>query len=162
MTEQEAIDYIENYTWSSTRLGLERTVELLHRLGDPQNEVRFIHVTGSNGKGSTCAMLASILRQAGYKTGLYTSPYIQEFRERIQINGEYIPAEDLAELTELVRGHAEAMEDHPSQFELVTALAIEYFRRSRSSGRYQCDPRAGGGRDHQRGSRAYGVSRQHA
>ncbi len=131
MTEQEAIDYIENYTWSSTRLGLERTVELLHRLGDPQNEVRFIHVTGSNGKGSTCAMLASILRQAGYKTGLYTSPYIQEFRERIQINGEYIPAEDLAELTELVRGHAEAMEDHPSQFELVTALAIEYFRRSR-------------------------------
>lgn len=131
MTEKEAIDYIENYTWSSTRLGLERTVELLDRLGNPEKELKFIHVTGSNGKGSTCAMLASILRQAGYKTGLYTSPYIQEFRERIQINGEYIPAEDLAALTEQVRDLAEAMEDHPSQFELVTALAIEYFRRQR-------------------------------
>ena len=131
MTEQEAIDYIENYTWSSTRFGLERTVELLDRLGNPERELKFIHVTGSNGKGSTCAMLASILRQAGYKTGLYTSPYIQEFRERIQINGEYISAEDLAELTEQVRDLAEAMEDHPSQFELVTALAIEYFRRQR-------------------------------
>ena len=128
MTEQEAIDYIENYTWSSTRLGLERTVELLSLLGDPQNELKFIHVTGSNGKGSTCAMLASILRQAGYKTGLYTSPYIQEFRERIQINGEYISAADLAALTGRVRDLAETMEDHPSQFELVTALAIEYFR----------------------------------
>ena len=131
MTEKEAIDYIENYTWSSTRLGLERTVELLDRLGNPEKKLKFIHVTGSNGKGSTCAMLASILRQAGYKTGLYTSPYIQEFRERIQINGEYIPAEDLAALTEQVRDLAEAMEDHPSQFELVTALAIEYFRRQR-------------------------------
>ena len=131
MTEQDAIDYIENYTWSSTRLGLERTVELLRRLGDPQKELKFIHVTGSNGKGSTCAMLASIMRQAGYKTGLYTSPYIQEFRERIQINGEYISGADLAALTELVRDQAEAMDDHPSQFELVTALAIEYFRRQK-------------------------------
>ncbi len=131
MTEQEAIDYIENYTWSATRLGLERTQELLKLLGDPQNELKFIHVTGSNGKGSTCAMLASILQQAGYRTGLYTSPYIQEFRERIQINGEYIPGAELAALTAEIRDLAESMTDHPSQFELVTALAIEYFRRQK-------------------------------
>ena len=131
MTAQDAIDYLENYTWSSTKLGLERTQALLDKLGNPENELKFIHVTGSNGKGSTCAMLASILQQAGYKTGLYTSPYIQEFRERIQINGDYIPGADLAKLTEEIRDLAEAMEDHPSQFELVTALAIEYFRREK-------------------------------
>jgi len=128
MTVQEAIDYIENYTWSATKYGLERTQELLHALGDPQKELKFVHVTGSNGKGSTCSMLSSILRQAGYRTGLYTSPYIQEFRERIQVDGEYIPGKALAELTEKVRDLAEAMEDHPSQFEIVTALAMEYFR----------------------------------
>ncbi len=128
MTPQEAIDYIENYTYSSTKLGIERTAELLRLLGDPQNDVKFIHVTGSNGKGSTCCMLASILQQAGYKTGLYTSPYIQDFRERIQVNGEFIPGEDLARLTVKVRELAEAMDDPPSQFEFVTALAIEYFK----------------------------------
>ena len=128
MTGQEAIDYLENYTYSSTKLGLERTQELLKLMGDPQEGMKFIHVTGSNGKGSTCSMLASILAQAGYRTGLYTSPYIQEFSERIQINGEYIPGEDLARLTERVRVLAEGMADPPSQFELVTALAIEYFR----------------------------------
>ena len=128
MTPQEAIDYIENYTYSSTKLGIERTAELLHLLGDPQNDVKFIHVTGSNGKGSTCCMLASILQQAGYKTGLYTSPYIQDFRERIQVNGEFIPGEDLARLTVKVRELAESMGDPPSQFEFVTALAIEYFK----------------------------------
>ena len=128
MTAQEAIDYIENYTYSSTKLGLERTEELLHLLGDPQNDVKFIHVTGSNGKGSTCCMLASILQQAGYKVGLYTSPYIQDFRERIQINGEFIPGEDLARLTEKVKALADGMTDPASQFEFVTALAIEYFK----------------------------------
>ena len=128
MTPQEAIDYIENYTYSSTKLGLERTEELLHKLGDPQNDVKFIHVTGSNGKGSTCCMLASILQRAGYKVGLYTSPYIQDFRERIQVNGEFIPGEDLARLTVKVRALADTMTDPASQFEFVTALAIEYFK----------------------------------
>ena len=130
MTVQEAIDYIENYSWSSTKYGLERTQALLEALGNPQKQLKFVHVTGSNGKGSTCSMLSSILRQAGYRTGLYTSPYIQEFRERIQVDGEYIPGRDLAELTEKIRDLAEAMDDHPSQFELVTALAMEYFRQA--------------------------------
>ena len=128
MTPEQAISYIENYGWSTTRLGLDRTRALLAALGDPQKELKIVHVAGSNGKGSTCAMLASIMRAAGYKTGLYISPYIQEFGERIQINGENIPGERLAEITEWVKAIADAMEDHPSQFELVTAIALQYYR----------------------------------
>jgi dihydrofolate synthase/folylpolyglutamate synthase len=131
MTPSEAIAYIENYTWSTTRLGLDRTRELLEKLGDPQKKLKFIHVAGSNGKGSTCAMLDAILRQAGYRTGLYTSPYIQDFCERIRLDGENIPGEDLAAVTEEVRQAAETMSDHPSQFELVTAVAMVYFLRRR-------------------------------
>ena len=127
MTPQEAISYIENYSWSTTRLGLGRTRALLHAIGDPQKQLKFIHVAGSNGKGSTCAMLDAILRHAGYRTGLYTSPYIQDFCERMQVNGRNIPGKDLARITEQVRIHADAMEDHPSQFELVTAIAMQYF-----------------------------------
>ena len=127
MTPQEAIDYIEQYTWSTTRLGLERTRELLDKLGNPQKKLKFIHVAGSNGKGSTCAMLAAILQAAGYRTGLYISPYIQDFCERMQVDGQNVPGETLAEITGRVKTIADAMEDHPSQFELVTAIALEYF-----------------------------------
>ena len=127
MTAQEAIDYIEQYTWSTTRLGLDRTRELLKKLGDPQKKLKFIHVAGSNGKGSTCAMLSAIARAAGYRTGLYTSPYIQDFCERMQVDGQNVPGEVLAKITERVKAIADAMEDHPSQFELVTAIALEYF-----------------------------------
>ena len=129
MTPQEAIAYIENSGWSATRLGLDRTRELLRRLGDPQKGLKFVHVAGSNGKGSTCAMLDSILRSAGYRVGLYTSPHIQDFRERIQVNGEYISGQDLADATQRVRAAADAMEDHPSQFELMTAVALLHFLR---------------------------------
>ena len=131
MTEQEAIAYIENYGWSTTRLGLERTRELLAGLGDPQKKLKFIHVAGSNGKGSACAMFDAILRAAGYRTGLYTSPYLEVFNERMRVNGENIPGARLAALTERVMRIAEAMEDHPSQFELVTAVAMQYFYEER-------------------------------
>lgn len=131
MNANEAISYIEACTWSTTRLGLERTQALLHALGDPQKKLRFIHVAGSNGKGSTCAMLAAILQQAGYRTGLYTSPYIQTFFERIRVNGDDIPEGELARITSRVRPIADSMEDHPSQFELVTAIAMEYFAAQR-------------------------------
>ena len=131
MTPKEAIDYIEQFTWSTTKLGLERTQQLLRALGDPQKKLKFIHVAGSNGKGSTCAMLAAILQAAGYRTGLYISPYIQDFCERMQIDGQNVPGEQLAEITERVRVIADAMEDHPSQFELVTAIAMEYFYENR-------------------------------
>lgn len=127
MTKEEAIAYIEAYGWSKTRLGLARTRELLCKLGDRQKALKFIHVAGSNGKGSTCAMLDAILRRAGYRTGLYTSPYLQEFCERIRVDGENIPGDDLARVTERVRDAAETMDDHPSQFELVTAAAMLYF-----------------------------------
>ncbi len=128
MTAKEAIDYIENYTWSSTRLGLDRTRELLKAMGNPQKDLKFIHVAGSNGKGSTCAMLDNILRSSGYRVGLYTSPYIQEFNERMQVNGVNIEGNKLAALTERVKAIAESMEDHPSQFELVTAIAMQFFK----------------------------------
>ena len=131
MNAKEAIDYIEACTWSTTRLGLERTQTLLRAMGDPQKKLRFVHVAGSNGKGSTCAMLSSILRKAGYRTGLYTSPYIQTFCERIQIDGQNIPEPELAAITERVRVIADSMDDHPSQFELVTAIAMEYFAANR-------------------------------
>ena len=127
MTVQEAIDYINDFTWSTSRLGLERTQELLQRLGDPQKQLKFIHVAGTNGKGSTCAMIERILREAGFRTGFYPSPYIEDFRERIQINGEYITEEALAEITERVAREADDMEDHPSQFELITAIGMLYF-----------------------------------
>ena len=133
MTKEEAISYIEHYGWSTTRLGLERTRELLSRLGNPHKGLKFVHVTGSNGKGSTCAMLDAILRAAGYRTGLYTSPYIQDFCERMRVDGENVPGDVLGRLTERVRAEAEAMEDHPSQFELVTAIAMLYFAEA------QCD-----------------------
>lgn len=127
MTPQEAVAYIEHYGWSTTRLGLDRTRELLRKLGDPQKTLKYVHVTGSNGKGSTCAMLDAVLRAAGYRVGLYTSPYIETFCERIRVDGENIPGEDLASVTERVKDAAETMEDHPSQFELVTAAALLYF-----------------------------------
>ncbi len=127
MTVQEAIDYINDFTWSTSRLGLERTEELLQRLGDPQKRLKFIHVAGTNGKGSTCAMIERILREAGFRTGFYPSPYIEDFRERIQINGSYITEEALAEITERVAREADDMEDHPSQFELITAIGMVYF-----------------------------------
>ncbi len=126
MTGREAISYIESCT-SSTRLGLCRTRELLHMLGDPQKKLRFVHVAGTNGKGSACAMLSSILEAAGYRVGLYTSPYIRVFNERIRVNGENIPDSELARLTEEVMPLAASMEDHPSQFEIITAIAMKYY-----------------------------------
>jgi len=124
---QEAIAYIEDRGWSTTRFGLSRTRILLNMLGDPQKKLRFVHVAGSNGKGSTCAMLDSIFRKAGYKTGLYISPYIQKFNERIQVDGQLIPDQRLLEITEKVAACAEAMDDRPTHFELVTAIGMEYF-----------------------------------
>lgn len=127
MTINEAIAYINNFSWSTSRLGLERTRELLERLGNPQERLRFIHVAGTNGKGSTCAMLERILRSAGYITGFYPSPYIEDFRERIQVCGEYISEDALCSITERVSAEADAMADHPSQFELITAVGMLYF-----------------------------------
>ncbi len=127
MDVQEAIAYIEAASWSKWRLGLERMRELLYRLGEPQKNLKYVHVAGTNGKGSTCAMVESVLRSAGYRAGFYSSPVIEDFRERIQINGEWIAEEALCRLTDLVRKTADVMESHPSQFEMVTAIGLLYF-----------------------------------
>ncbi len=127
----EALQYIHSVSWLGTIPGLEREQELLSRLGNPEKALKFVHIAGTNGKGSTAAMLAAILRRAGYRTGLYTSPYIVRFNERMQVDGVEISDEKLCALTEYVRPHADAMREHPSEFELITALGFEYFRRER-------------------------------
>ena len=100
MTIQETLDYIHSVCWKGSVPGLSRTQELLRRMGDPHKKLKFVHIAGTNGKGSTASMLASVFRKAGYKTGLYTSPYIIKFNERMQINGEMIPDEELCAITE--------------------------------------------------------------
>lgn len=130
MTYEEALNYIHSISWKGSVLGLSRIISLMHDLNDVQNKLKVIHVAGTNGKGSTCAMLESILRHAGYRTGLYISPFIERFNERMCVNGKPIPDETLAEITEYVKGFAEKMLDHPTEFELITAIAFEYFYRS--------------------------------
>ena len=129
MTYTQALDFIHSTCWKGSRPGLERTVELTTRLGNPQSTLKFIHVAGTNGKGSTSAMLAAILQKAGYRVGLYTSPFIIRFNERMRIDGQDIPDDELAEITEFVKPHAEAMTDTPTEFELITAIALVYFAR---------------------------------
>ena len=131
MNVQEAIEYIHSFFWKGSIPGLSRTQELLRLMGNPEKKLKFVHIAGTNGKGSTAAMTASILRKAGYKTGLYTSPDIYRFNERIQVNGEQIPDEDVATVTEYVKQFAEAMTEKPTEFELVTAIGFEYFARQK-------------------------------
>ena len=125
----DPIAYINEPRWLESRLGLDRTRELLDRLGRPQDRLKFVHVAGTNGKGSTCAYLASILQAAGLRTGLFTSPYLITFEERIRVDGANIAHEELVEATLLVKEQAEAMADHPTEFELMTAVALVHFAR---------------------------------
>lgn len=127
MTYDEAIEYIHGVSNFFCKPGLDRIRELCLGLGNPQDKLRFIHVTGTNGKGSVCAMLNSVLCAAGYKVGLYTSPFVKEFNERMRVNGENIPNAHLARITEKVKSVAEKMADSPTEFELITAIAFEYF-----------------------------------
>jgi dihydrofolate synthase / folylpolyglutamate synthase len=116
------------------KFGLERMQTLLAQLGNPERGQRFIHVAGTNGKGSTCAMIANALRHAGYRSGLYTSPHLIEPTERIQINGSPLSTREFAEVFDAVRSAAEALlqderlDAHPSYFETMTAMALLTFR----------------------------------
>lgn len=125
----DPIAYINEPRWMESRLGLDRVRDLLDRLGRPQDKLRFVHVAGTNGKGSTCAYLASILQAAGLRTGLFTSPYLITFEERIRVDGANITLDELTETTLLVKEQAEAMPDHPTEFELMTAVALTHFAR---------------------------------
>ena len=129
MTIEEARALIRGVEWRGSRPGLSRVRELLHRIGDPQDTLQFVHIAGTNGKGSTAAMLAAVLQAAGYTTGLFTSPFLEQFAERMQVNGQPIPDAELAAACETLQPCIAAMDDQPTEFELVTAAAMLWFQR---------------------------------
>lgn len=136
MTYDDAIEYLKNLTKFGMNLGLARIEELLRRLGNPQHRLNIIHVGGTNGKGSTTAMIANILTTAGYKTGVFSSPHLHHYSERFMINGQPITSEKLAALIEAVKPELTRMVqegfEHPTEFEVSTALALLYFVREKT------------------------------
>ncbi len=137
MDYREARVYLDEMAKYGSVLGLDNMKEMLRRLGNPQDELRFIHISGTNGKGSVLAYLSTILKEAGYLVGRYISPTLFAYRERIQVNEEYIEKEPLARLTGRIAEAVESMVleglPHPTAFEIETALGFLYFRES------QCD-----------------------
>jgi len=131
MNYEEAMKYITEVGNFGSSYGLDRTFRLLELLGDPQNKIKLIHIAGTNGKGSTTAMISKILMGNKYKVGMYTSPFLEEFEERMQINGVNIPKEKLAELMdELKIAVDKVIEEgynHPTEFEIITCLMFLYF-----------------------------------
>lgn len=131
MNINEALDALQGLQKFGSILGLERIQELLRRLGDPQKSLKFVHVAGTNGKGSIVAFLSQILQEAGYQVGMYTSPGLMGFQDRIRVGGEDIADEALIRLTKRVLSAMEAMVSEglssPTEFEAVTALAFLYF-----------------------------------
>ena len=133
MNYSEALEFIETASWKGIMLGLERMELVMDLLGNPQNECKYIHVAGTNGKGSTSAMLSSILTKAGFKTGLYTSPHLVKYNERFKINGEDMSDEDFCEAAEAVKKVTEPLRDQfiPSVFERITAMAFYWFAKEK-------------------------------
>jgi len=131
MLYSEAMDYMQNLTKFGMNFGLERIIELLRRLDNPHRRIKVIHVGGTNGKGSTTAMLANVLQSAGYRVGTFTSPHLHSYTERYQINGTEIAQNQVAALITRLRPHLEEMVldgfEHPTEFEVSTALAFCYF-----------------------------------
>ena len=129
MTYPEAIQFLYGLRLFGAKFGLENTFKLAALAGNPQEKLRFIHVAGTNGKGSTCAMLESIYRAAGLRVGLFTSPHLVSFRERIQVNRQLISEDEVVRLVEELQpllkqfpaGH------HPTFFEVVTVMALKFF-----------------------------------
>src|SRR5881394_55739 len=126
MTYPEAIQFLYDLRWFGLKLGLTNTLELAALAGNPQERLRFIHVAGTNGKGSTCAMLEGIYRAAGLRVGLFTSPHLVSFRERIQFNRQLISEADVVRLVETEqRALASFPQDqHPTFFEVVMVMAL--------------------------------------
>lgn len=124
----KTLEAVSACPWQKRTRGLGRTTELMRLLGDPQKELRFVHIAGTNGKGSTAAMLSSVLTQAGYTTGLFTSPHLQRYNERIKVNGADIPDGEMDRLMEEIWRASRQMEEAPSEFEILTAMGLLYFR----------------------------------
>lgn len=134
MNYKEALDFIHSRDVFGSRPGMERIEALCKAFGDPQDRLKYVHVAGTNGKGSTCYMIASVLKESGYKVGLFTSPFIVDFRERIQINGEMIPEQELADIISEVKpvvGKLSGQGIEPTEFEIITVTAFLYFLRQK-------------------------------
>lgn len=131
-----AIGKIHEFEKFGSVLGLERMTKLLDILGNPQDELKVIHVAGTNGKGSTCKFIYSVLQECGYKVGLYTSPFLEIFNERIEFDGNYISDEDLSVYTDRVLAAVKQMTDaglqSPTEFEVITAIAFLYFKEKKT------------------------------
>ena len=123
----EAISILSSQGKFHIKLGLERVNSILELLGNPQDNLKVIHVAGTNGKGSTCAMLASILSESGYKTGLYTSPHLIDYTERIKLGGQDISQKDFARLVGMIVELSNLHDIHLTEFEILTILAFVYF-----------------------------------
>ncbi len=127
----ETLEYLANLTKFGMNFGLERIQGLLDRMKNPERQLRVVHVGGTNGKGSTSIMIAEILREAGFNVGVFTSPHLHDYRERIVINGQMIPKSRVIQLVNQLRPHLEELVsggvEHPTEFEVHTALAFLYF-----------------------------------
>ncbi len=130
MTYPEALSYIHSRPKLSKKLGNDALKALLFELGSPEKKLKFIHVAGTNGKGSVCAMTDSVLRESGYKTGLFTSPFIERFNERIKVEGADIKDNELAELTDYIKNICEENDIELSEFAFILAIALVYFVRN--------------------------------
>ena len=128
MNLNEALDFIQSICWLGTHPGLGRITDLLHRLGDPHKDLKFVHITGTNGKGSVAAMVTATLNAAGLNVGRFTSPHLRYYNERINVAGQDVSDEDICRLAELIKPATEAMEEKPSEFEIWTAMAMCYFK----------------------------------
>ena len=136
MTYEQTLERIHAFPRFGGSPGVERVRKLLAQLGNPQDRLKYIHVAGTNGKGSTCAMIASVLQKAGYRTGLFTSPFLSDFCERIRVDAEKIPRESLVEITEEVLPVAQGLIENGealTEFDFTTALGFLWFARQ------QCD-----------------------
>lgn len=135
MNYNEALQFIHESHKFGMRLGLDNIKKLLELLGDPQNNLKIIHVAGTNGKGSTCSFISSILKESGYKVGLYTSPFLETFTERIRVNGENIREEEVGKIVSLIKEKIERMVSegysYPTEFEIVTAMAFYYYNQEK-------------------------------
>lgn len=131
MNYEEAREYLDQVSKGGSVLGLDNMRELLKRLGNPQDSLKFVHISGTNGKGSVLAYLSTVFKEAGYRTGRYISPTLFSYREKIQVNEKFIGREDLSRLTEKIKAAAEEMQNcaagDPTIFEIETALAFLYF-----------------------------------